>query len=753
MRILQRASFWHRIGLCTLAVAIMWISTAGWNPPFIYRVGYTPSREICARVPFEFFNKVETDEARAKAKGSALTYYANNVSLLEEVRQGLNDQLFRIKGAESYTPETAAVWKEFFAEKLPTDDVSSVNQPVADEKTFQEFRDALAKDQNLEKLKHAVDISLMDFRKTGLLKNLEHGLGEGSTQELMVFPKGNPEDARRVDVAAVRIGEVDNQLLERLRGTLKNESDTVENYELVAQRVFQWIRPHLPVTLTLDQNETKRSKELAAKDVPLVMFKYRKGDKLTYRKDDSSSGGIEGGEPLDPIELEILKTEHNAYLANRTVASIFAHSLADLGMYGALFLLAGCYLSFRQPDLIRDLRKFILILSCLVAAVLTSYWVSILASPWRPELIPVMFFALAISIAYRHDVAWVLSSVVAMICAFSLGIGLTGFIILIAGATSASFLTGRVRSRTKLVYVGFASTVIVMPTVIGVTVLDGQPFTYNLLIESLWFGFCSIVAALLMTALLPFVEKVFDVQTDLTLLELGDAAHPLLQELVQRAPGTYNHSINVGSLSEAAAEAIGANGLLCRVSAYFHDIGKMRKPEYFVENQGSGGSKHDRLVPAMSTLVIIAHVKDGVELAKQYHLPRVIIDFIEQHHGTTLVEYFYDQATRQCEEDEDVDEANFRYPGPRPQTKEACVMMVADAVESASRTLVDPAPSRIENLVHDIAMKRLHDGQFDECGITLKELSLIEQSLVKSITATYHSRIKYPHQQEKQQTA
>jgi len=253
-----------------------------------------------------------------------------------------------------------------------------------------------------------------------------------------------------------------------------------------------------------------------------------------------------------------------------------------------------------------------------------------------------------------------------------------------------------------------------------------------------------------MTALLPFVERLFDVQTDIKLLELGDAAHPLLQELVRRAPGTYNHSINVASIGEAAAESIGANGLLVRVGAYFHDIGKMLKPSYFIENQGQDVNRHLSLMPAMSTLVIIAHVKDGANLARQHHLPRSIIAFIEQHHGTTLVEYFYRQATRNSESDPDgpeVDEASFRYPGPKPQTKEAGVLMLADAVEGASRALVDPTPARIENLVHDIAMKRLLDGQFEECDLTLQELHIIEESLVKSLTAVYHGRVKYPDQQ------
>jgi cyclic-di-AMP phosphodiesterase PgpH len=239
------------------------------------------------------------------------------------------------------------------------------------------------------------------------------------------------------------------------------------------------------------------------------------------------------------------------------------------------------------------------------------------------------------------------------------------------------------------------------------------------------------------------------VLTDISLLELGDVAHPLLQELVRRAPSTYNHSITVGTIAEAAADAIGARGLLVRVGAYFHDIGKMLKPGYFIENQGDEVSRHETLVPAMSSLVIIAHIKDGANLARQHHLPEPIIDFVLQHHGTTLVGYFFERASQQSKQNPDageVDESTFRYPGPKPQTKEAAVLMLADAVESASRTLVGPTPARIESLVREIAERRLEDGQFDDSGLTLRELRTIENSMIKTVTAIYHGRVKYPDQ-------
>ena len=284
----------------------------------------------------------------------------------------------------------------------------------------------------------------------------------------------------------------------------------------------------------------------------------------------------------------------------------------------------------------------------------------------------------------------------------------------------------------------------------GVSIVYGQPATLALLEAAAWQGIYAVSAGILMTVLLPFVERAYGILTDISLLELGDAAHPLLQKLAQRAPGTYNHSITVASIAESAADSIRANGLLVRVGAYFHDIGKMLKPEYFIENQNASDNRHDGLNPAISTLVIIAHVKDGADLARQNRLPRAIIDFIEQHHGTTLVEYFYRVASAKVEanpDEREVDEAIYRYPGPKPQTKEAAVLMICDAVESACRTLVEPTSARIEALVEELSMKRLLDGQFDECGLTLQELRQIQTSVTKSLTAVYHGRVKYPSSQ------
>jgi putative nucleotidyltransferase with HDIG domain len=285
---------------------------------------------------------------------------------------------------------------------------------------------------------------------------------------------------------------------------------------------------------------------------------------------------------------------------------------------------------------------------------------------------------------------------------------------------------------------------------VGTGLLAGQTWLFVMFdaFRALVWG---TLAGFLVSGCLPLVERCFGIVTDITLLELADGSHPLQQELIRRAPGTYTHSMTVATLAEPAAEAIGADPLLTRVGAYFHDVGKMLKPDYFIENQ-SGENRHEGLEPALSTLVIIGHVKDGVALAEEYRLPRPIIDFIQQHHGTTLVEYFYREALRLQEAHGfgSVElEPAFRYPGPRPRNRENGIVMLADAVESSSRALGDPTPNSLRKLVHDLLMKRLLDGQFDESGLTLTELRVVEETLSKGLIALYHSRIRYPEARER----
>jgi putative nucleotidyltransferase with HDIG domain len=329
------------------------------------------------------------------------------------------------------------------------------------------------------------------------------------------------------------------------------------------------------------------------------------------------------------------------------------------------------------------------------------------------------------------------------------------FLTMGAGVVTCCFLLKEIRTRIKLLQVSTVAAVIVFLTAGALDYLarnlSAQEFETAMVLKNagLHAGI-TLVVGVLIQGLLPLIEKAFRIATSMTLLDYSDANQRLLKRLHMEAPGTFSHSLLIGSIAEAAAEAIGRNGLLCRVGAYYHDIGKINKAGYFVENELGSASRHDKLSPKMSHLIIIGHVKDGIEIAKEYGLPAVLRQFIETHHGTTLIEPFYHEAKKQQNTNskgkstEAPSESEFRYPGPKPRTKEAAIIMLSDAVEGAVRSLQEVTPSKIEAVVHNMAMKRLQDGQFDECDLSLRDLSQIEASISKTLTAHYHSRIAYP---------
>ncbi len=330
----------------------------------------------------------------------------------------------------------------------------------------------------------------------------------------------------------------------------------------------------------------------------------------------------------------------------------------------------------------------------------------------------------------------------------------------------AVFTSQRVRRRSRLLscgfYVGLTATLYMV--LFGQThIVMGTGKEMLLLTAPL---LCGMVTTMLAGALLPALEAVFHMTTDISWLEQADLNHPLMRRLSIEAPGTYHHSLVLANLSEAAAEAIGANASMCRVCSYFHDIGKLSKPEYFIENMSPDENPHDDLTARMSALVLIAHVKDGVDLALKYRLNSRIIDVIDQHHGNSLVYFFYRRALDQkkellrlveeekAREDDvpDVTEEGFRYPGPKPQFKESAIISLADAVEGASRTLGKPTPARVEQMVEDIVRDRILDHQLDECDLTLSELAEIKASFVKTLLSMMHGRVKYPKEPAQQPT-
>lgn len=753
--VMRRTDVLVRVALCVLAALAMWGVTRSWAPSFSYRTGYIPTREIIARVDFVEQDLAETEKRREQAKASAEFVYEHDPRPLEELRQELKNKVPQLISVESYDKLEPKLWHEF---SPPAEG----NTPATEQQKFEALKGYFKVAMDSGRFDEAIKSAFEPFESSGLIDVLQHTSSEGSQQAILIRPTGKPKWTQRIAVEDVLISKIKPHLHQRLMDKLKTVGGMNENSIAIADLVYAWFDQRLQKvrTLQVDKKASAEEKDAAAQAVLTVIHEYKAGEAHLAA----------AFQPLNAAQVILLRKEYEAWRKNMGWSAKIAHSAATFGMYFAIYTLCGFYILNRRRKLVADLNKFTVLLGAVVVTVALCWAAS--KDEWRAEIIPLMLFGMTAAIAYEKELALLLAASVSLIVSFALDQGLAEFVILVSSVAAAILFLQRIRSRTKLIYVGAVSGLVVVATTLGVGTLVGQafgatdgaltvvedwlpqPWTNSFIVTlstgALWFGACSVLASILMTGLLPFIERLFDVQTDISLLELGDVQHPLLQQLVRRAPGTYNHSINVASIAETAAEAIGCNGLLVRVGAYFHDIGKMLKPAYFVENQGTEGNRHEFLQPAMSTLVIIAHVKDGADLARQHHLPRTIIDFIEQHHGTTLVEYFYRREAKRLESDPSLpepDESTFRYPGPKPQTKETAVLMLADVVESASRALSDPTPARIESLVHDLAMKRLLDGQFDECGLTLQELRILEDSLVKSLTAVYHGRVKYPEHQ------
>jgi putative nucleotidyltransferase with HDIG domain len=753
----DKADFAIRVSIAVVSAIALLVICNTWQPPFAFRKDEVPARDLITRVTINVINEAKTDARKDQESKSFIAYYQNNTQPLDELVAALKDDLFLVLGAPSFDElkdqERIAFSTFFVGDETETEDTPA--------KRFGILKSVFADDPELKTLDDAVTIATQENRRYGLIETLSHREDQGSKERIRVSPIGNPDDIEFVEMDQCRTAVAANGIATRLKEQFRQKYSSDDNQQ-VATMISDWIKQRLPAyqTLTYENqlNELQRAEKLAAIE-PSV-------DVLSSGKSVLAKAGT----PLTEKELGLLRQEWDTMSTQMLLSDSIARVCAYAGMLTALYLLCGSYIFFVDDrELLRDRRKLAKMLVLMVGAIALGYFAA--RDQLRGELIPLVLASIIAAVVYGRELGLLLMAAASLCLSLFLGGGLPELVMMTAACTSCTLLLGRIRSRTHLLYVGGISAMITMITVVGVGIVTSQTLSApnaeqgadvfyqgplfeivigSLLRDALWAGFCIVVSATAMTGLLPLVEKTFGVQTDLSLLELGDASHPLLRRLAQRAPGTYNHSINVASIAEAAADEIGANGLLVRVGAYFHDIGKMFKPEYFIENQVSGENQHDSLQPAMSTLVIIAHVKDGADLARSHHLPQPIVDFILQHHGTTLVEYFYREAAKRSEEDpnaETVSDKDFRYPGPKPQTLEAAVMMLADTVESASRTLIDPTPSRIQGLVDSIAQKKMSDGQFDECGLTFRQLHRIRSSLVKSLTAIYHARVKYPGQQ------
>ena len=361
----------------------------------------------------------------------------------------------------------------------------------------------------------------------------------------------------------------------------------------------------------------------------------------------------------------------------------------------------------------------------------------------QPFLIPLACVPMLFTLLIDEKLSLVINGLTCILisCAVEFNVEIT--LLAIINVLSISIILKKIQARNDILYsVLYISIINVILTFSAGVLLSNN--TIDVVKKAGFSLIGSLLSGIFTIGFLPFFESTFDIVTTIKLLELSNPNSPLLKRLLMETPGTYHHSVLVGNLAEVAAEQIGGSPVLARVASYYHDIGKIKRPYFFKENQLGNDNPHDKINPNLSTLIITSHVKDGIELAKEYKIPKVIKDIIEQHHGTTLVKYFYITMKNSMENPEEIKEEDFRYPGPKPESKEAAIIMLADSVEAAVRSINDPTKGKIEEMVNNLIKERLNDGQLDNCDLTLKDINKIRNSFVKVLLSIYHQRIEYP---------
>jgi len=522
-----------------------------------------------------------------------------------------------------------------------------------------------------------------------------------------------------------------------------------KNFTSTDQRLFEeFVRSLISPNMTLNKQETELRRQKARDEVLPHEISVEKNQVI-----------VPEGAVIQPIHLTLLnEIENQRSSRNRNFIA-----LVSSVMFVVMLLVFSSYLRRFTLNRVRiDSKELVImgVVTILVVA-LTKFFIFLTNSAFTLHFgttIPESAFLFAAPVASgtmlvgllitSGEVVWIFSLFLAVVLGLMVDMKFSFMLTTVISGLAAARGVYCCKTRNDVyragVRTGLVNALMVM-LVITVQHYGNDTFMRQLA----WTvpgGFLSGVFSSLVTMMfVPLLETIFNVTTDVKLLELSNLNHPLLREMIVKAPGTYHHSLVVGSMVEAAAEQIGANPLLAKVMSYYHDIGKIEHAQYFIENQKAGHNPHDQLSPHMSKTILIAHVKDGVELGLQHKLGKPIIDGIVQHHGTTLIAFFYNRALELQDADiDEVREEDFRYPGPKPQFREAALIMLADSIEAASRSLDEPTPVRLQNIVKNIIQRKFMDGQLDECNLTLKDLTIIEESFIKILNGIYHSRIDYP---------
>jgi putative nucleotidyltransferase with HDIG domain len=507
--------------------------------------------------------------------------------------------------------------------------------------------------------------------------------------------------------------------------------------------------PLLRPNISFNQNETEARRQSAREEVKPVLIQVKKGEMI-----------VREGDRITPDQVKRLEALHN----DSNIVSLWRNAS---GMLLSCFLLVYFAHNFAS----RNIRKYrlenrdLLFLTtvfvthtlalkiCIfIAAALGSAFPYVEQNSYY-YVFPVAVGTMLVRVVLNSEISLVFAIIAAIVTGSLFGNSFAFMVFVFMSSLAGAHWVRHVTERSSLFRAGLRLGMFNFMLIFAMHLMTARPFDLQL-IYKLGFGFAGgLVAAVMVTGIVPLAESIFRYTTNIKLLELANMNNPVLRDLMVQAPGTYHHSIIVGNLAEAAAENIGVNPLMVRVAAYYHDIGKIRKPLYFIENIGGQENRHDKLAPSMSALILMAHVKDGAEMARENRLGKALTDIIRQHHGTSLMKFFYDRAKSKADpEVEQVNERDYRYSGPKPQTREAALIMLADVIEAASRTLTDPTPARIQGMVQKVINNIFIDGQLDECELTLKDLHNIAKSFNLVLGGIFHYRVDYPEPVSKERT-
>ena len=586
-----------------------------------------------------------------------------------------------------------------------------------------------------QKLISIKESSIQESEKINDLKKINYNLNDDQYKSILALSKEQMLEIENSLIGALNKA-YSNPIEEDKLSDIQNAKSIVDNkimalnYSRNLKLVLQAIvHPQIKPNFFFDKDKTEEKVKEAQKSIAPIMIK-------------KNQIIVKEGTPVTADQIQIL---NDLGLLNSSNVNLTVYLV--LAIYvGCILVLQYSYINKYYKNVYKDLSRIILISIINIIALILARSVSVVT----PFLIPLACAPILLTILVDYKISMVLSTLNCALIAVSVGFGPEIIILSLLSSVLSSTVLKKMQQRNDILYATIYMAIInaIICFTAGMLISDN---IRDIIVRTACAAFACILSGVLAIGILPFFENTFDVLTTVKLLELSNPNNPLLKKLLMEAPGTYHHSMLVANLAEVAAEQVGANTVLARIGAYYHDIGKTKRAVFFKENQMTKENPHDKISPKLSASIIIAHVKDGLEFAKEYNLPKAIQDIIEQHHGNTLVKYFYITMKNNSENPENIKEGDFKYPGRTPESKESGIIMLADSVEAAVRSINEPTEQKIETMVNNIIADKINSGQFDNCELTFKDIKKIKESFLKALNGIYHQRIEYPTENKKKE--